>query len=131
MDVLRLFTRGATQDSLNTLSFPYPQPMGGANVLKRCERLTHGTIQLSVISAGPRTRLDGFGAWFEVYLEGRRFTFDARHNCPRIGHIVIARGRNVAIYTSFGSTKLTGFNAVTREVINEGLEIPFRQASVA
>jgi transglutaminase-like putative cysteine protease len=28
-----------------------------------------------------------FSAWFEVYLSGRWFTFDARHNTPRIGRI--------------------------------------------
>jgi transglutaminase-like putative cysteine protease len=37
-----------------------------------------------------------FSAWFEVFLEGRWFTFDARHNHPRIGRIVIARGRDAA-----------------------------------
>jgi transglutaminase-like putative cysteine protease len=50
-----------------------------------------------------------FSAWFEVFLEGRWFTFDARHNRPRINRIVVARGRDaadVAISTSFGPTKL-------------------------
>ena len=37
-----------------------------------------------------------FSAWFEVYLDGRWFTFDARHNHPRIGRIVMARGRDAA-----------------------------------
>ena len=35
-----------------------------------------------------------FSAWFEVYLGGRWYTFDARHNMPRIGRILIARGRD-------------------------------------
>ena len=35
-----------------------------------------------------------YSAWFEVYLDGRWFTFDARHNYPRIGRIVMARGRD-------------------------------------
>jgi transglutaminase-like putative cysteine protease len=46
-----------------------------------------------------------FSAWFEVYLGGRCYTFDARHNTPRIDRIFIARGRDaidVAIVTSFG-----------------------------
>jgi transglutaminase-like putative cysteine protease len=46
-----------------------------------------------------------FSAWFEVFLDGRWFTFDARHNHPRIGRIVMARGRDaadVAISTAFG-----------------------------
>jgi transglutaminase-like putative cysteine protease len=34
-----------------------------------------------------------FSAWFEAYLDGRWFTFDARHNCPRIGRIVDGKGR--------------------------------------
>ena len=32
-----------------------------------------------------------FSAWFEVFIGGKWFTFDARHNRPRIGRIVIAR----------------------------------------
>ena len=46
-----------------------------------------------------------FSAWFEAYLDGRWYTFDARHNVPRIGRILIAHGRDatdVAIVTSFG-----------------------------
>jgi transglutaminase-like putative cysteine protease len=65
-----------------------------------------------------------FSAWFEVYLEGRWFTFDARHNRPRIGRVVIARGRDaadVAISTSFGSTTLTRFKVVTEEVTSDGI----------
>ena len=37
-----------------------------------------------------------YSAWFEVYLGGRWYTFDARHNKPRIGRIVIARERDAA-----------------------------------
>ena len=60
-----------------------------------------------------------FSAWFEVFLEGRWFTFDARHNTPRIGRIVMARGRDaadVAITHSFGSSRLTEFTVMTDEV---------------
>ena len=60
-----------------------------------------------------------FSAWFEVYLDGRWFTFDARHNAPRIGRIVMARGRDatdVAISTTFGVTQLTQFTVITEEV---------------
>jgi transglutaminase-like putative cysteine protease len=66
-----------------------------------------------------------FSAWFEVFLEGRWFTFDARHNHPRIGRIVIARGRDaadVAISTSFGPTDLTTFRVITEEVIERAAE---------
>ena len=60
-----------------------------------------------------------FSAWFEVYLEDRWWTFDARHNVPRIGRILMATGRDaadVAITTSFGSSRLTQFTVVTDEV---------------
>ncbi len=60
-----------------------------------------------------------FSAWFEAYIGDRWYTFDARHNTPRIGRILIARGRDatdVAITTSFGPHQLVGFNVVTDEV---------------
>ncbi len=60
-----------------------------------------------------------FSAWFEVYLGGRWFTFDARHNKPRIGRILVARGRDAAdcaITTTFGQSSLVQFNIVTNEV---------------
>lgn len=60
-----------------------------------------------------------FSAWFEVFLAGEWFAFDARHNIPRIGRIVIARGRDaadVAISTSFGPAKLAKFQVVTDEI---------------
>jgi len=60
-----------------------------------------------------------FSAWFEVYLAGRWWTFDARHNAPRIGRVLIATGRDaadVAITTSFGTSWLRKFEVVTDEV---------------
>ena len=63
-----------------------------------------------------------FSAWFEVFLDGHWYTFDARHNYPRIGRIVIARGRDaadVAISTTFGSATLARFTVVTDEVVDE------------
>ena len=63
-----------------------------------------------------------FSAWFEAYLGGRWWTFDARHNKPRIGRVLMAVGRDaadVAITTSFGITKLTQFTVVTDEVKQE------------
>ena len=65
-----------------------------------------------------------FSAWFEAFLDGRWFTFDARHNVPRIGRIVIARGRDaadVAISTQFGNAVLARFDVVTDEVGPLGL----------
>ena len=37
-----------------------------------------------------------FSAWFEVFLGGQWHTFDARHNTPRIGRIVMAVGKSGA-----------------------------------
>jgi transglutaminase-like putative cysteine protease len=60
-----------------------------------------------------------FNAWFEAFLGDRWFTFDARHNQPRIGRILIARGRDAAdipMITTFGSHALTRFTVVTEEI---------------
>ena len=60
-----------------------------------------------------------FSAWFEAYLGGRWYTFDARHNKPRIGRILMAPGRDatdVAISNSFGMTTLAGFKVWTDEL---------------
>jgi transglutaminase-like putative cysteine protease len=60
-----------------------------------------------------------FSAWFEAYLGGRWYTFDARHNHPRIGRILMARGRDatdVAMVTSFGPCTLASFKVITDEV---------------
>ena len=60
-----------------------------------------------------------FSAWFEAFLGGRWYTFDARHNRPRIGRILIARGRDaadVAISTMFGSAQLARFSVITEEL---------------
>jgi transglutaminase-like putative cysteine protease len=60
-----------------------------------------------------------FSAWFEAYLGGRWYTFDARHNRPRIGRILMAIGRDaadVAISNSFGTALLAEFKVVTEQV---------------
>jgi len=60
-----------------------------------------------------------FSAWFEAYLDGSWYTFDARHNTPRIGRILMARGRDAtdcALSTSFGASSLAVFKVVTDEV---------------
>jgi transglutaminase-like putative cysteine protease len=60
-----------------------------------------------------------FSGWFEVYLSGRWYTFDARHNKPRIGRIVMATGRDaadVALTTSFGRMDLVKFLVISDEV---------------
>ncbi|MGD0965935.1 MAG: transglutaminase family protein [Candidatus Acidiferrales bacterium] len=60
-----------------------------------------------------------FSAWFEVYLEDRWWTFDARHNQPRIGRVLMAVGRDasdVALTTSFGTANLRQFTVITDEL---------------
>jgi transglutaminase-like putative cysteine protease len=57
-----------------------------------------------------------FSAWFEAYLGGRWYAFDPRHNTPRIGRILVARGRDaadVALTTSFGVNELHSFRVGT------------------
>lgn len=82
------------------------------------------TGYLSDIGVPPPYSPMDFSAWFEAYLGGRWWTFDARHNTPRIGRILMATGRDaadVAITTSFGSTPLTSFAVTTDEVKEEQL----------
>ncbi len=60
-----------------------------------------------------------FAGWFEAFLDGQWYTFDPRNNTPRIGRILMARGRDaadVAIATSFGPNTLAGFKVWTDEV---------------
>ncbi len=60
-----------------------------------------------------------FSAWFEVYLGGRWHAFDARNNVPRIGRILMARGRDaadVALTTTFGVNQLRSFRVWADEV---------------
>jgi len=60
-----------------------------------------------------------FCAWFEAYLGGRWYVFDARNNQPRIGRVLIARGRDatdVAIANIFGLALLTDFQVISEEV---------------
>ena len=59
-----------------------------------------------------------YNAWLEVFLDGRWFTFDARHNMPRIGRITVARGRDatdIPLATSFGPHTLKTFRVWTEE----------------
>jgi len=68
---------------------------------------------------GPHGPMD-FSGWFEAYLGGGWYTFDARNNTPRIGRVLIARGRDaadVAISTAFGQNTLASFKVWTDEVV--------------
>ena len=65
-----------------------------------------------------------FAAWFEAFLDGRWYTFDPRNNTPRIGRVLIARGRDaadVALSTAFGANILTGFRVTTYELFPAGV----------
>ncbi|MGO4854169.1 transglutaminase-like domain-containing protein [Phaeovulum sp. W22_SRMD_FR3] len=60
-----------------------------------------------------------FAAWMEVYLDGAWWTFDPRNNVPRIGRILVARGRDAAdvpLMMSFGANTLTEFEVWTDEI---------------
>ena len=71
-----------------------------------------------------------FCAWFEAFLEGRWYTFDARYNTPRIGRVLMVRGRDAAdgaMITSFGSYQLEYFRVWTEEVSGETSEAALRE----
>jgi transglutaminase-like putative cysteine protease len=74
-----------------------------------------------------------FSAWFEVYLENRWWTFDARHNVPRVGRVLMATGRDasdVALTTSFGQADLCHFLVVTDEESNRPAAEPLLEPQI-
>ncbi|MGH6623612.1 MAG: transglutaminase-like domain-containing protein [Burkholderiaceae bacterium] len=78
------------------------------------------TGYLGDIGVPPPHGTPDFAAWFEVFLDGHWYTFDARNNTPRIGRVLIARGRDaadVAISSSFGANTLSSFRVWTDEVV--------------
>lgn len=80
-----------------------------------------GDIRHSYSGAGD------FSAWYEVFLDGKWWTMDARHNEPRQGRILMATGRDaadVAITTTFGRADLTNFYVESNEVDANGVELP-------
>jgi transglutaminase-like putative cysteine protease len=77
------------------------------------------TGYLGDIGVPPDDEPMDFSAWFEVFLGGQWHTFDARHNTPRIGRVLIARGRDaadVALSNTFGPAALTSFRVWADEV---------------
>jgi transglutaminase-like putative cysteine protease len=71
-----------------------------------------------------------FSAWFEVYLEDRWYVFDARHNIPRCGRVLIARGRDasdVPFLRSFGAHQLNGMQVITEVLAAASDAAPPRQ----
>ena len=88
------------------------------------------TGYLGDIGVPPSPSPMDFSGWFEVYLDHQWYTFDARHNIPRIGRIVMARGRDavdVALTTSFGKSPLDRFTVWTDEVSEDALSLPAGQ----
>jgi transglutaminase-like putative cysteine protease len=95
-----------------------------AIALCRCMNIParYCTGYLGDIGIAPIDAPMDFSAWFEAYLGGRWYTFDARHNTPRIGRILMATGRDatdVALSTGFGASDLVRFDVVTDEVAPE------------
>jgi transglutaminase-like putative cysteine protease len=79
----------------------------------------YATGYLGDIGVPPAPFPMDFSAWFEVYMGHRWYTLDARHNEPRIGRVLQARGRDatdVALTTSFGAATLEKFTVWTDEV---------------
>jgi transglutaminase-like putative cysteine protease len=107
-----------------------------AITLCRCMNIParYCTGYLGDIGVPPEPEPMDFSAWFEVYLGGRWHTFDARHNTPRVGRIVMARGRDaadVAFSTTFGPNLLKRFIVHTDEVVEEPARIDLRERRVA
>jgi transglutaminase-like putative cysteine protease len=79
----------------------------------------YATGYLGDIGVPPSASPMDFSAWFEVFLDNRWWTCDARHNAQRIGRVLLATGldaTDVAITTSFGSARLSHFEVTTDEV---------------
>lgn len=73
-----------------------------------------------------------FSAWYQVWLGGRWWDMDARHNTPRLGRLLMAAGRDaadVAITTSFGQATLTHFSVESHEVDAAGNRVPLPDAA--
>lgn len=92
-----------------------------AITLCRCMNIParYCTGYLSDIGVPPPHGPMDFAGWFEAFLGGRWYTFDARNNTPRIGRVLIARGRDAAdvpIAHTFGPNTLTSFKVWTDEL---------------
>jgi len=92
-----------------------------AIALCRCMNIParYCTGYLSDVGVPPPYGPNDFAAWFEAYLGGQWYTFDPRNNAPRIGRVLIARGRDaadVAISNTFGLNTLQSFKVWADEV---------------
>lgn len=92
-----------------------------AVALCRCMNIParYCTGYLGDIGVAKTTAPMDFAAWFEAFLDGHWYTFDARNNMPRIGRVLIARGRDaadVALSNAFGVNTLHSFRVWTDEI---------------
>lgn len=81
---------------------------------------------LPAVGVPPPAEGMDFAAWFEAYLDGRWYTFDARNNEPRSGRVVVGRGRDatdVGLLTSFGALTLNEFRVVAEELTPEAVQV--------
>ena len=72
-----------------------------------------------------------FSAWYQVWLDGRWWDMDGRHNEPRLGRVLVATGRDaadVAITTSYGVANLTHFCVESNEIDADGRAVPLPAA---
>ncbi len=93
-----------------------------AVALCRCMNIParYCTGYLSDIGVAPPYGPADFAGWFEAYLGGAWHIFDPRNNTPRMGRILIARGRDavdVPISNTFGPNTLLGFRVWTDEIV--------------
>lgn len=82
----------------------------------------YATGYLGDIQVPPDPNPMDFSAWFEAYLGGQWYAFDARNNRPRVGRILMARGRDAAdtaLTTTFGRHVLENFTIWTYEISEE------------
>jgi transglutaminase-like putative cysteine protease len=105
-----------------------------AITLCRCMNIParYATGYLGDICVPPAPFPMDFSAWFEVFLDGRWWTFDARHNERRVGRVLMATGRDaadVALTTIFGKNQLTKFTVWTDEITDLDTPATFSKVS--
>jgi transglutaminase-like putative cysteine protease len=74
---------------------------------------------LGDIDIPPQPSPMDFSSWFEAYLDNQWYTFDARYNVPRVGRLLMSRGRDAvdtALTTSFQPINLVKFTVWTDEI---------------
>lgn len=92
----------------------------------------YATGYLSDVNAPPDPTPMDFSAYFEAYLDGQWWVFDARHNTPRYGRVLMARGRDavdVPLTTSFGTVRLVKFKVITEPATAAPVQPELRMAS--